>query len=53
MTDRCGAGRQTLGEEFFVLPDKALELAFLSCDLIKSFDVKLAELFDIYGSTIL
>jgi hypothetical protein len=45
--DRCRAGRETLSEEFLILPDKSLQLAFLRCDFVKGFDIKLAELFNI------
>lgn len=53
MADGSGAGGQTLGEEFLVFEDEALELTFLGGERIKGLDVELSETFDVDRAAIL
>jgi len=48
-----GAGGETVGYELFVFKDEALQKTFLRCRSVQGFDVKLAQAFDVYRSSVL
>lgn len=53
MADGSGAGGQTLGEEFLVFEDEALELTFLGGECVEGLDVEFPKTFDVDRAALL